>query len=173
MGTYTNFMFGGCMIREFYAILRDTIAKYDPKCKPSTKKFPVKYTRNSFISLRKKNKLRMKYRKYKNPLDELALLTLNKRCAELIDTCHKNYVADLEGALSDNPKLFWTFIKNKTRNSNAYPSSMTFGDDKADSGDVGNELRQDREMIRRATQHVAIRVTTCLQHRGGHFEQFL
>lgn len=38
---------------------------------------------------------------------------------------------------------------------------------------VGNEIRESRDMIRRSTQHVAIRATACLQNRGGHFEQFL
>lgn len=38
---------------------------------------------------------------------------------------------------------------------------------------TGNELREDREMIRRSTQHVAIRATACLHRNGDHFEQFL
>lgn len=37
----------------------------------------------------------------------------------------------------------------------------------------GNILREDNEMIRRSTQHVAIRATACLQNQGGHFEQLL
>nr|CAH7732610.1 unnamed protein product [Callosobruchus chinensis] len=39
--------------------------------------------------------------------------------------------------------------------------------------EVGNELRNDKAMIRRSTQHVSVRATACLQHQGGHFEQWL
>lgn len=38
---------------------------------------------------------------------------------------------------------------------------------------AANELREDRAMIQRSTQHVALRATACLQRQGGHFEQFL
>ncbi|CAK1592238.1 unnamed protein product [Parnassius mnemosyne] len=38
---------------------------------------------------------------------------------------------------------------------------------------AANELREDKAMIQRSTQHVALRATACLQRQGGHFEQFL
>lgn len=38
---------------------------------------------------------------------------------------------------------------------------------------VANELREDKEMIRRSTQNISIRAMACLQHSGGHFEQWL
>ncbi|CAG4939112.1 unnamed protein product [Colias eurytheme] len=38
---------------------------------------------------------------------------------------------------------------------------------------VGDELRADKAMIKRATQHVSIRAPACLQHNGGHFESWL
>ncbi|CAG9792705.1 unnamed protein product [Diatraea saccharalis] len=38
---------------------------------------------------------------------------------------------------------------------------------------VGNELKNDKAMIRRSTQHVSVRATVCLQHDGGRFEQWL
>lgn len=39
--------------------------------------------------------------------------------------------------------------------------------------EVGDEMRADQAMIQRATQHVSIRATACLQHNGGHFESWL
>lgn len=37
---------------------------------------------------------------------------------------------------------------------------------------VADEIRGNTQMISRATRQVAIRATTCLQSRGGHFEQY-
>lgn len=38
---------------------------------------------------------------------------------------------------------------------------------------VGDVMRADKAMIKRATQHVSIRATACLQQNGGHFESWL
>lgn len=39
--------------------------------------------------------------------------------------------------------------------------------------EVAEEIRNDRDMIKRSTQHVGLRATACIQNDGGHFEQIL
>ncbi|CAK1604457.1 unnamed protein product [Parnassius mnemosyne] len=116
------------MNNKFYSILRSSILKYVPKSKPASKKFPPWYTRDLIHLSREKYKLRMRYKKYNNPLDELAFRTVKKRCSDLTESCYLKYITDLEKSLSVNPKKFWTFLKSKKVNSNAYPSAMTFDD---------------------------------------------
>jgi hypothetical protein len=112
----------------FYSELSKSILKFVPKSKPPSKKYPIWYTKNLIRLLREKYKLRLKYKKYKNPLDELALHTIKKRCSDLIESCYSIYITDLEKDLSVNPKKFWTFLKNKKLNNNLYPSAMKHGD---------------------------------------------
>ena len=123
------------MVDTFYCILRDVIAQHVPKYKPPSKRYPIWFTKELTHLLKEKHKTRTRFRKYKNPLDEIALCALKRKCAGLVSICYQNYITHLEESICDNPKLFWTFLKNKKRNSNAYPTSMTLGSARADSGD--------------------------------------
>ncbi|CAK1577856.1 unnamed protein product [Parnassius mnemosyne] len=107
---------------------KSSILKYVPKSKPASKKFPPWYTRDLIRLSPEKYRLRMRYKKNNNPLDELAFRTIKKRCSDLTGSCYLKYITDLEKSLSVNTKNFWTFLKSKKVNSNAYPSAMTFDD---------------------------------------------
>ena len=62
-------------------------------------------------------------------IDLIELKLLSKRSDDLATACYNSYeyIESLEHGLKNNPKLFWTHLKNKRGGSSTYPMTMTNG----------------------------------------------
>lgn len=65
--------------------------------------------------------------------------------------------------------FLWGAMKQRVYNTHI--SSETDLYDRIEN--CANYIRNDPEMIRRATQQISLRAIMCLQQRGGHFEQLM
>lgn len=116
------------MLRVFYDIIISIIQLHAPS-KPifKSKKYPPWFNKNLIRALREKEKIRCRYKIYKNPLDEHELKLLGKRCSKLATECYNNYLEGIESEISKNPNRFWSYIKDKRGGSSYFPATMTNG----------------------------------------------
>lgn len=115
------------MLEIFYNCLHDSIRKFVPKQKSKNHRYPPWFNKALIRSLKEKNKLRLRFKKYKNPLDDIELKLISKRCEKLAMNLYNDYMRNMEKNIKDNPKFFWSYIKSKRGGSSAYPMTMTDG----------------------------------------------
>lgn len=115
------------MLVVFYDVLNGIINDHIPKYKTPNSKYPPWFNKTFVRLLKEKNKLRLRYRKYGNPLDEIELRLLAKRSQVLAKELYNGYIKDLEANIKENPKLFWSYVKTKRGGSSSYPLTMTDG----------------------------------------------
>ncbi|CAG5048740.1 unnamed protein product [Parnassius apollo] len=115
------------MTDEFYAELRNIIAKPTPMTKIDTNNYPVWFTPALRQSLEEKLKYHRRFKKYKNPRDYDTFSMLRNRCKKLIKNDYKNFVSSVESSLDDDIKFFWRFVNDKKNNANSIPKTMKYG----------------------------------------------
>ena len=122
------------MVELFYDILNKIIVKHVPKSKSAGHKYPAWYSTELIRVLREKNKYRIRYSKFKNPLDNISYRLLKDRALKLTRSDYKNYITSIESSITSNPKLFWSYLKQKRNGKSTYPSTMHYGDSTARNG---------------------------------------
>lgn len=115
------------MLSIFYDKIKIGIEMQDPPTTHKHKSHPPWFDKNLIRTLREKERIRRRYRIYKNPMDELALKLLSKRCSVMAISCYNKYVSNLETVINKDPKRFWAYIKDKRGGSSSYPLTMTDG----------------------------------------------
>lgn len=113
------------MVTAFYNILYDVIEKFVPKHKPTNPQYPPWFNYRLIRMLKEKEKIRKKFKKYKNPRDKLEFELLRQRCDSYLDECYRTYKENIEKNIHKNPRSFWTYIKNKRNNTINIPSNMS------------------------------------------------
>ncbi|CAH2264054.1 jg16412 [Pararge aegeria aegeria] len=128
------------MLKIFYDILNIAIQKFVPfTIKHKQNKSPPWFDRNLKRILNEKNAIRWRYKLYQNPMDEIALKLVSDRATRLASVKYNRYVKDLEVGITNNPKLFWSFIKAKKGGKGVYPAHMSNGDiDTSDGTEICN-----------------------------------
>lgn len=101
------------MVEIFYDKINCTIKKYVPEHKQRTQNYPQWYSRELISRLREKNKYRTRYKKYKNPLDEISFRLLSKRCQKLISDCYRTFLKRTEEMITDNPNIFLVICQSQ------------------------------------------------------------
>lgn len=116
------------MLRTFYDRLLHIIHMYEPS-KPTFKyrKYPPWFNKGLIRALKEKEKIRSRFKVYKNPRDEIELKLLGKRCSKLATDSYNEYIRDIENEIPKNPTRFWGYIKDKKGGSSSYPATMTNG----------------------------------------------
>ncbi|RVE50535.1 hypothetical protein evm_004864 [Chilo suppressalis] len=71
---------------------------------------------------------------FKNPLDDTSFRILKTRCNQLAQSSYNSYIESIETSLTSNPRLFWSFLKQKRKGCSSYPSAMTYKDKIAHTG---------------------------------------
>ena len=117
-------------VNEMVDILYDVIYKsmdlYIPKIKiVHGLKHPPWFSHTLIKRIKEKEIVRQRYKKYNNPMDEIILKLLEKRCEKLSIQCYNAYVQFTEDKVTSNSKFFWSFLKRKKQNiTNSYPAEM-------------------------------------------------
>lgn len=112
------------MVTVFYSILQTSIDKHVPKQSITKSKYPSWFNIPLINCLQEKEKLRKRFKRFKNPRDEFEYHLLRKRAHKLYDDCHKYYMQTIEKNISCNPKLLWGYIKNKQGRRSHMPEKM-------------------------------------------------
>lgn len=108
--------------------------KYVPVKVLSNKTFPVWYNSSLKRAIKEKYKYLRKFKIYGNKCDEMSFTYLRERVKTLESTCYRHYLQSTEEAIKNNPKCFWSYVKNKTK-SHSMPSSMEFNNENLSSGE--------------------------------------
>lgn len=133
-------LFGKCedvnqMVSCFHQNLDRIIEGHVPQfSNKHTTKYPPWYTRTLISRLREKEKVRIKVKRYNNPLDVIELKLLKKRCARLSVDCYNQYIRKVESHVNQNPKYFWSFIKSRKNNCNGLPAVMVDNEGSSSDG---------------------------------------
>lgn len=122
------------MTTILYNYLNMAIQLYTPTSLPRNTKFPPWFTKSLIRLLAEKERMRRKYRKYKNPRDSLEYEILRERGHKLQDQCLKTYKTRIERNIISNPKAFWRFVKDRRNGDSTIPSEMHLDDRVAKTG---------------------------------------
>ncbi|KAJ8712619.1 hypothetical protein PYW07_005461 [Mythimna separata] len=116
------------MLRIFYDTIWNVIQlQGPPKSTCGKKKYPPWFSRQLVRALKAKEKIRCRYKIYKNPMDELELRLLGKRCSKLATDSYNSYIKGIEDEITKNPNRFWAYIKDKRGGYSSFPATMTNG----------------------------------------------
>lgn len=128
-------------VDAFYTKIREAIIKFIPVTKvKSNSKFPPWFSKELKNMLKEKNKFRIRFKKYKNPMDDISFKLIKKRSNKLSQDNYNAYIIDIENKICSNPKYFWSYVKVKRGGAGNYPSSMTNGEVSSNDGTAICEL---------------------------------
>ncbi|CAH2097444.1 unnamed protein product [Euphydryas editha] len=120
-------------VKKLYQTLYNLRDSYVPtKIIKVNHKYPSWYNPSLIKLLKEKHKFHLKYKKYKNITDLNTFILLRERAKIIEKECYQVYIAKIENNIVENPKSFWSFIKNK-KHSSVYPSVMSYGGDSLSS----------------------------------------
>lgn len=112
----------------FYKILYSKFDEHVPVFKNKKRQFPSWYTFDVIKKIKRKERCRQKYRTTNNVifLDEFKQLRSSIKI--MIKEAYDNYIVSTEQAIITDPKMFWSFIKNK-KDSTRIPGAMYLNND--------------------------------------------
>lgn len=128
------------MVDTFYTQLNRIVDECVPRYNRRNKKFPAWFSKCLIRLLNEKEKLRLRFKKYKNPRDKYEYRILEDRSKTMIKKCYSTYVNNTEDNIRLNPKAFWSFVKAKKAKSNDIPSEMYWSGKVANSGEEVSKL---------------------------------
>lgn len=123
------------MISKFYMFINETILNFVPVTKTKNKNFPFWFSRPLIKIYAEKEKVRKRFKKYRNPRDEIELNCLSARSEKVARLNYNDYVRCLESNIAKNCKYFWSFIKLKRGGKSNYPAVMSDGNIYCSDGD--------------------------------------
>lgn len=118
----------------FYDFIYTAIDLFTPRTKPVSTKFPPWFTNSLIKTISEKNKVRYRFKKYKNPRDQLEFELLRERVHKLSEQCLHVYKKRIEVDICRNPKSFWRFIKDRRNGETTVPAIMYQGNQIASTG---------------------------------------
>lgn len=98
-----------------------------PPTRSTNSRYPPWFTRDLIKRLNERNKYRIKFKKYGNPLDLISYRTLSERCEKLAKMCYDDYVDETESRISKNSNYFWSYVKHKRGGTGTYPPTFSDG----------------------------------------------
>ncbi|XP_052751505.1 uncharacterized protein LOC128200839 [Galleria mellonella] len=116
------------LVNTFYMHINTVINETVPVVKPRSLRYPIWFSRSLIKILKEKEKLRKRFKIYKNERDEIEIRLLNKRAQVLMRKCYGLYIRKMEDNIASNPKQFWSFVHSKRSNASSLPSEMRLDD---------------------------------------------
>lgn len=123
----------------FYQLIYKLRDDFIPTRRTRSSCYPVWYTSALIKIIKEKSKYHKKFRIYGNLHDQQSFKILRERARQVESECYTKYIAQIEEGITNSPKAFWHFIKNKKCNG-SYPSSMSY---------QGNETNDPRDICER------------------------
>lgn len=111
----------------FYEHIYNIIKKCVPSRPRKTSEFPIWFTRPLIRIFKNKNKLWIKWKKYKNISDYEIFSLYRERFKKLSAKCFNDYIGSIEDGLKDDIKLFWSYVHHK-KNKVGIPRTVVYRD---------------------------------------------
>lgn len=108
----------------FYGILCGIIGRHVPKFSAKNK-YPFWYSNELIKLLNKKERKRIKYKKYRTNDNYIKFSQLRAQAKVKIRECYDLFISNLQINIPNNIKLFWAFTKSK-RQTNTYTSGFRY-----------------------------------------------
>lgn len=112
-------------IKVFYDIINQLRDQFVPKRQVKERRYPLWYNTALIKIIKEKYKFFKKFKNYGNKSDEVTFYLLRDRARKVEDICFRNYTSMMESAITNNPKLFWSYVKGM-RGGSSYPATMKY-----------------------------------------------
>lgn len=122
-------------VEYFYGVFLSLREEYIPRKRISASRFPPWYSPALKKVIKEKFKFLNKFKIYGNRAHETSFKMLRERCRTLEESCYQSYINSIEISVKDNPKVYWSFIRSKSK-TNEIPSIMKCGDSTYNTGQM-------------------------------------
>lgn len=111
-------------VEQFYNEINDLIRNYVPLYKKKNR-HPFWFSSDLIKMLKKKEKLRQKWKEQKTRESYEKYSNLRAQCKNSIISCQRQHIQHLQANIKKNTKLFWAYSKSK-RKTNSYPTAIQY-----------------------------------------------
>lgn len=122
----------------FYNKLYSVFDLHVPKAKSVSSKYPTWFNRSLILLIKKKERLRRMYNKYKMLDTYNQYKLVRSKIKKEIKSAYRVYISNLEADVLSNPQQFWNVVK-RLKVSDKNPSTMRLGDSEAVGGEAISE----------------------------------
>ncbi|CAK1593267.1 unnamed protein product [Parnassius mnemosyne] len=112
-------------VELFYETIYNIRDKYIPSRIQCNSKYPPWFNHAIVRLIKEKNKYHKKFKIYGNLYDKITFEILRERIKRIEKTLYNEYICRVEDSLKSHSKIFWSYIRNKSRGA-SYPSRMTY-----------------------------------------------
>lgn len=126
-------------VKWFYSKLEEGISRYVPVHRNFVSTYPCWFSYELINKIKLKKFVHSQYKKMKNQQNYTRFSILRRNCKILSAECYRNYVDKIENMVQTDPNAFWKFIKDKKHGNTDIPSSMSWINQSASTGqDISN-----------------------------------
>lgn len=112
------------MVNLFYEKIWESIDNNIKRVrKKSKRQYPAWFNLSLIKLLKEKNRVRIRARKYNNPVDHAEFSILRRRSKKEQKECYRSYINSIEAGLHENIRVFWSYSKSLSK-SNHIPKQM-------------------------------------------------
>lgn len=113
------------VVDKFYDVIYDIVHRNVRMTLPRHPKNPIWFTQELTRLLRQKNKAHKKFKRTKKSLDYVTFSDLRRQAKQLLRTCERSYLEDLQRKSRSEVKPFWAYARS-LRKSNLMPNEMFY-----------------------------------------------
>ncbi|CAG5071969.1 Protein of unknown function [Cotesia congregata] len=134
-------------VKWFYSKLEEGISRYVPVHRKFVSTYPCWFSYELINKIKLKKSAHSQYKKMKNQQNYTRFSILRRDCKILSAEYYRNYVDKIENMVQTDTNAFWKFIKDKKHNNTDIPSSMSWINQSASTGQDISNLLVDRRQV--------------------------
>lgn len=100
----------------FNVVVLDAIDQTVPKKLIRSCMFPKWFSRELCVLIKQKRRQHKLFKLSGNNADYESFSAIRKKCKIMSKLCYNKYVEQIQSYMTNNPKYFWSFIRNKQKN---------------------------------------------------------
>jgi len=113
-------------VNIFNIVVLDAIDQTVPKKLIRSRMFPKWFSQELCVLIKQKKRQHKLFKSSGNNADYEAFSALRKKCKIMSKLCYNKYVEQIQSYMKNNPRYFWSYIKNKQK-INVIPYNITDG----------------------------------------------
>jgi len=113
-------------VNIFNLVVLNAIDRTVPKKLIRSRMFPKWFSKELCVLIKQKKRQHKLFKSSGNKADYEAFSALRKKCKIMSKLCYNKYVEQIQSYMTNNPRYFWSYIKNKQKN-NVIPYNITDG----------------------------------------------
>lgn len=112
-------------VHGFYEVIQTGIDEHVPLSRlVGSRRYPIWYSNSLIKIIKQKSRAHSRWKRFGNLLDRDEFAMLRDRQRHVQKLCYSKYLHETENDLKENPKKFWTYIKN-LRGGSSYPKMLS------------------------------------------------